>query len=148
MATRSSILTYLENPLDRGAWRATVQRVAKSRIRLKWLSTHRFQFRFLDFNKFIVFEFVSGSLFHSLNHFATCLQTLWRQSDGNHCTFHKWLTILVKSFSPKKSSKIYWLRGYLGVINDLSNSDLRITFSNKPFFIIWERNFHLSMYLP
>ena len=29
----------LENPMDRGAWRATVQRVAKSRTRLKWPST-------------------------------------------------------------------------------------------------------------
>ena len=28
----------LENPMDRGAWRATVHRVAKSRTRLKWLS--------------------------------------------------------------------------------------------------------------
>ena len=30
----------LENPMDRGAWRATVHRVAKSRTRQKWLSTH------------------------------------------------------------------------------------------------------------
>ena len=30
----------LENPMDRGVWWATVQRVAKSRARLKWLSTH------------------------------------------------------------------------------------------------------------
>ena len=30
----------LENPLDRGAWRATVHRVTKSLIQLKWLSTH------------------------------------------------------------------------------------------------------------
>ena len=30
----------LENPLDRGAWWATVQRVAKSWTRLKGLSTH------------------------------------------------------------------------------------------------------------
>ena len=29
----------LENPMDRGAWRATVHRVAKSRTRLKQLST-------------------------------------------------------------------------------------------------------------
>ena len=29
----------LENPMGRGAWRATVQRAAKSRTRLKWLST-------------------------------------------------------------------------------------------------------------
>ena len=30
----------LENPMDRGAWQATVHRVAKSRTRLKWLSTY------------------------------------------------------------------------------------------------------------
>ena len=30
----------LENPLDRGAWRATVHRVAKSWARLKWFSTY------------------------------------------------------------------------------------------------------------
>ena len=32
----------LENPIDRGAWRATVHRVAQSWTRLKWLSTHAF----------------------------------------------------------------------------------------------------------
>ena len=30
----------LENPMDRGAWQATVHGVAKSRTWLKWLSTH------------------------------------------------------------------------------------------------------------
>ena len=30
----------LGNPMDRGAWRATVHRVAKSQTRLKWLSLH------------------------------------------------------------------------------------------------------------
>ena len=30
----------LENPMGRGAWRATVHRVAKIQIRLKQLSTH------------------------------------------------------------------------------------------------------------
>ena len=32
----------LENPMDRGAWLATVHRVAKSWIQPKWLSTHEF----------------------------------------------------------------------------------------------------------
>ena len=32
----------LENLVDRGAWRATVHRVAKSRTRLKWVSMHTF----------------------------------------------------------------------------------------------------------
>ena len=39
MATHSSILC-LENPMDRGAWWATVHRVAKSDTRLKQLGTH------------------------------------------------------------------------------------------------------------
>ena len=30
----------LESPMDRGAWRATVHRVAESRTRLKWLTGH------------------------------------------------------------------------------------------------------------
>ena len=39
MATHSNIL-FLENPIYRGAWWATVHRVAQSGTRLKWLSTH------------------------------------------------------------------------------------------------------------
>jgi len=36
--------SYLENPMNGGAWRATVHRVAKSQIRLKRLSTHAHSF--------------------------------------------------------------------------------------------------------
>ena len=32
--------SYLENPMDRGAWWATIRRVAQSQIRLKCLSTY------------------------------------------------------------------------------------------------------------
>ena len=39
MATHSSILAW-RIPVDRGAWRATVHRVSKSRTQLKQLSTH------------------------------------------------------------------------------------------------------------
>ena len=38
MATHSSTLAW-RNPMDRGAWQATVQRIAKRRTRLKQLST-------------------------------------------------------------------------------------------------------------
>ena len=38
-AIHSSILV-LENPMDKGAWRATVHGVAQSQTQLKWLSTH------------------------------------------------------------------------------------------------------------
>ena len=40
ITVHSSILSCLENPKDRGAWCHTVYRVAKSRTRLKQLSTH------------------------------------------------------------------------------------------------------------
>ena len=39
MATHSSILAW-RIPMDRGAWHATVHRVAKRQTWLKWLSTH------------------------------------------------------------------------------------------------------------
>ena len=32
--------SFLENPMDRGAWRITVHRVAKSQTQLKWLRIH------------------------------------------------------------------------------------------------------------
>ena len=41
MATHSSI-PCLENPMDKGAWGATVHRVAKSQARLKRLGMHMF----------------------------------------------------------------------------------------------------------
>ena len=42
METFSNILAPLsmENPVDRGAWWATIRSVATSQTRLKWLSTH------------------------------------------------------------------------------------------------------------
>ena len=43
MATYSSI-SCLENPMDRGAWQATVRRVAKSQTQLKRLSTDILRF--------------------------------------------------------------------------------------------------------
>ena len=38
MTTRSGVLSCLENPMDRGGWRAIVHGVTKSQIRLKHLS--------------------------------------------------------------------------------------------------------------
>ena len=35
----------LENPMDTGAWRATVHRISQSWTRLRWLSTTRLYFR-------------------------------------------------------------------------------------------------------
>ena len=37
----ATISVFLENPMDRGAWRAVVHRVAKNLTWLKWLSMHR-----------------------------------------------------------------------------------------------------------
>ena len=35
-----SFFFCLENPMDRGVWRASVHRVAKSQAQLKWLNTY------------------------------------------------------------------------------------------------------------
>ena len=40
-----------ENPMDRAAWQATVQRVAQSLKQLKWLSTHAWYFYFYFFEE-------------------------------------------------------------------------------------------------
>ena len=43
---RDNPLQYscLENPMDRGAWKATVHRVAQSQTQLKQLSTHAYTY--------------------------------------------------------------------------------------------------------
>ena len=51
----------LENPMDRGAWRATVQRVTKSQTRWKWLSTHSMVLRESD--GFHISQMARGSFF-------------------------------------------------------------------------------------
>ena len=40
VAIHNSILAWRILPIDSGAWWSTVHRVAKSRTRLSWLSTH------------------------------------------------------------------------------------------------------------
>ena len=42
--------SYLQNPTDRGAWRATVHRVTKRWIQLKGLSTHTHMYSKLLFS--------------------------------------------------------------------------------------------------
>ena len=55
----------LENPMDRGAWRATVHRVTKSRTGLKWLSVHAwgvFSYYALRYFSSLPFYFLWGLL--------------------------------------------------------------------------------------
>ena len=53
----------LENPMDRGAWWATVQRVAESRKRLMRLSMHAAEHGFeLRFHHLLTAYFISGKL--------------------------------------------------------------------------------------
>lgn len=94
-----------------------------------------------------------------------CFQVCWwfvSLSQTYHCLFANSLQVelleslyflqlvenVCKIFFSKGNSKVYWLKWYLGIINDLSNPNLKIIFSNKPLFDVWERNFHLTMYLP
>ena len=50
----------LENPMDRGAWKATAHRVAKSWTWLKWLSMHKE-------NENLYFQFLCFIFFHFTN---------------------------------------------------------------------------------
>ena len=54
--------SYLENPVDRAAWPATVQRIAKSQTRLKWLGTLTSYFNVLLFLR--IFENIMYFLFY------------------------------------------------------------------------------------
>ena len=69
----------LENPMDRGTWRATVHRVAKSRTRLKWFSTfHKHNFHVPMFHKHW-FKYFKSILLYLLET-KTCFlfQLAWR----------------------------------------------------------------------
>ena len=53
-----NLLQYFcwENPVDKGAWWATVHRVAKSRTWLKWLSTHTHPWKRKKVNSIYLWE--------------------------------------------------------------------------------------------
>ena len=53
--------SYLDNPVDRGAWWATVHGVAKSQMRLKQLSMHACIVIYLYFFLSLVFIPLSGT---------------------------------------------------------------------------------------
>ena len=69
----------LENPLGRGAWGAMIRRVAKSRTRLKQLSTYA---RSQPSNALFLSEFRCGPLHPSkLNSAPSCLSSSFCDSD-------------------------------------------------------------------
>ena len=84
----------LENPMDRGAWQATVHRVAKSQTRLKRLSMHMCTFIYIHIYIYISWRrkwqptpvFLPGE-FHGQRSLAGCSPWSHRESDMT-----KWLT--------------------------------------------------------
>ena len=64
MATSSRIL--LENPMDRGAWQATVHRVTESQTRLKQLRTHPLVYYTILSNMFFNFQKLKKKVHNSL----------------------------------------------------------------------------------
>ena len=58
MATHSRY-SYLENAMDRGAWRTTVHKVANSQTQLKRLSTHARKYNtFQEFMNLSNYKFI------------------------------------------------------------------------------------------
>ena len=73
----------LENPMDRGAWRATVHGVTKRRTQLKWLSTHYFQSCFLVAVKYINFDTISlCQNFSTVNGYKVKVETIKKLKEG------------------------------------------------------------------
>ena len=64
MATSSRIL--LENPMDRGAWQATVHRVTESQTRLKQLRMHPLVYYTILSNMFFNFQKLKKKVHYSL----------------------------------------------------------------------------------
>ena len=98
---------FLENPMDRGAWRTTVHRVTKSRTQLKWFSMQHASYKhiltnptntyLLDFQKF-------GSQFWVLRTSRSVKQVLHRQLWSGS---REWL-----DFRNTKLSTYQWLLFY------------------------------------
>ena len=65
----------LENPVDRGAWRATVHKVAKSQTQLKWLSTHACIYTHIHIHNTYVGDQKHNYI--SLKNFEHLLRILW-----------------------------------------------------------------------
>ena len=95
MATHSSIPAP-GNPMDRGAWWVIVHRVAKSWIRLKWLSTHTLNIIFfchISFYSSVQFSpsVVSDSLQpHGLQHARPPCPSPTPGFYSNSCPLNRW----------------------------------------------------------
>ena len=83
MATHSSILPW-SIPMDRGDWWATVHRVAKSRTRLTWLSTHAL---------YDHFYFPSFFPFLNLHNFKSNFMLNSSTFNGNKYNFIFWIPL-------------------------------------------------------
>ena len=80
-----NLLQYscLENPMDRGAWQATVHRVTKSRMQLQQLITYTYYF-----SRFHIYALIYGICF-SLSDWLHCM-TLFRSIHTSRSTsIHK-----------------------------------------------------------
>ena len=149
VATHSSPLQYscLENPTDRGAWRAAVHRVAKSWTWLKQLSMHTPLFLQCSLVLCDIFcrECVGGNLIHRDMSNGECQQT-----DSSCLT---WYTKLMVPLIPLLNLGLLWRHGarfiILSILDlpDLSNMQgLSLVvppmfclelFTKRPINILW-----------
>ena len=71
----------LENPMNRGAWQATVHRVAKSWTWLKWLSTHACMH---------AHNYIQNGHIHSFNQYYWVSWALWIQQWTEYQRLPSW----------------------------------------------------------
>ena len=105
----------LENPMDSGAWPATVRRVAKSQIWLRWLSTThtqhmiypKYMFLVLSQAKSVTNWYSSIHLF-SLRYQIDCL-TVFTGSFTAKIYYCSWLLVKILAIF-KTSQKFYFMK--------------------------------------
>ena len=56
-AWQPTLVFLSENPVDRGAWQATVHRVTKSQTQLKQLSSHAYTYIYIYIYIYVIFFF-------------------------------------------------------------------------------------------
>ena len=109
-----------ENPTDRGAWRATVHGVAKSRIKLNWLSMHAMAFFGLGRRKYVEESSPKSEVSKLLRMICTendRSESVTLSLESLHITVYFWICRLVAGMCRTPGAEVLWLNPALMSLN-------------------------------
>ena len=90
----------LENPMDRGAWRAMVCRVEKNWTRLRWLSRHTYIKSCTIWKRMVSHVIRDSLLYHWMFHF--CLLASPYSRDGPYNLEAETLFVITEAYIPRR----------------------------------------------